>query len=766
LVIVESPTKAKKIQGFLGEGYIVKSSKGHIRDLDSKDLSIDIKNGFEPIYVIPHEKASLVRELKADAKKASTVLLASDEDREGEAIAWHLTQVLELDPAKTKRIVFHEVTKPAILQAVQNPRDVDLNLVNAQQARRVLDRLVGFKLSPVLWKKVQHNLSAGRVQSVALRLIVDREREINSFGNEAYYKVEGYFIPEGSKTPLKAVLDTTFKSEAEAVAFLEKCVGANYSVGDVSSKEKTRTPAAPFTTSTLQQEAARKLGFSISTTMQIAQKLYEEGLITYMRTDSVNLSAIAISTAKSLICDNFSEAYSKPRNYVTKQKGAQEAHEAIRPTYIQNMDINGTPQEKKLYSLIWKRTVASQMAAAKLMNTKVSLTSPSFKEQFIIEANDVLFDGFLKLYIEGNDDETAEEDIVKLPEIKTGSTMLENGITASCKFTAAPLRYSQASLVKKLEDLQIGRPSTYETIIGTLTKKRGYVVEGDKAGTTKTVTDYKLENGKITSSTHSEKIGFEKHKLLPLDIGIMVSDFLVEHFPDIMDYGFTANVEADFDKIADGKKAWKGVISDFYSPLEKVIDMTVKNAGYTHMERLIGNDPSDGQPLIAKHGQYGSYVQKGDGPNKAYASLTKGQTIESITIEEAVKLFQLPRTIGQIEGKDVVVTEGRFGAYLKYDGKNISLPKKGVDPRTITLEEAAKYINDAGKKPANEIIAQWGDIQLINGSFGPYLKKDGKNFRIPKGTDATTIDEAAAKKIIDSSEPTNNRRRYDKNSTR
>lgn len=762
---MESPTKAKKIQSFLGSGYTVKSSKGHIRDLDNKDLSVDINNGFEPIYVIPHEKSALVKELKADAKKASTIWLASDEDREGEAIAWHLSQVLELDPAKTKRIVFHEVTKPAILEAVQHPRSVDLNLVDAQQARRVLDRLVGFKLSPVLWKKVQHNLSAGRVQSVALRLIVDREREINAFNNEAYYKVEGLFIPEGGTSPLKAVLDTNFKSEKEALAFLEKCVGASFSVSDVSSKEKTRTPAAPFTTSTLQQEAARKLGFSISTTMQIAQKLYEEGLISYMRTDSVNLSSLAINTAKSLICDNFGSEYSRPRNYTTKQKGAQEAHEAIRPTYVQNMDINGTPQEKKLYSLIWKRTVASQMAEARLLGTKVTLSSPSFNEHFIIEANDVLFDGFLKLYIEGNDEENEEENIVKLPEIKNGSAMTEQGISANCKFTAAPLRYSQASLVKKLEDLQIGRPSTYETIIGTLTKKRGYVVEGDKAGSMRTVTDYTLKNGKITSSSHSEKVGFEKHKLMPLDIGIMVSDFLVEHFPEIMDYSFTANVEADFDKIADGKKSWKGVISDFYNPLSKTIDNTIKTAGYSHMERFIGNDPSDGQPLIAKHGQWGSYVQKGDGNAKTYASLGKGQTIESISLEEAVKLFQLPRTVGTIDGKDVVVTEGRFGAYIKYDGKNISLPKKGVDPRTITIEEAEKYISEASSKPRNEPMAVWGNIQLINGSFGPYLKKDGKNYKLPKGVDADKLDEAAAKQIIDSSEPTNNHKRHDKNST-
>lgn len=763
LVIVESPHKAQKIQEYLGKDFVVKSSKGHVRDLPENSLSIDIEHGFTPEYVIPADKQKLVNELKKDAKSASTVWLASDEDREGEAIAWHLSEVLGLKKEQTKRIVFHEVTKPALLEAIKTPREVDMNLVSAQQARRVLDRLVGFELSPVLWKKIQPRLSAGRVQSVALRLVVDREREIEAFSREPYYKVEASFIPQGQRSAIKATLECRLKDAEQAQDFLNRCIGASYTVCGTSEKEGTRTPAAPFTTSSLQQEAYRKLGMSVQQTMQIAQKLYEEGLITYMRTDSVNLSSLAINTAKKFICENFGEEYSRPRKYKTNDKSAQEAHEAIRPTYIQNTDIEGTSAEKRLYQLIWKRTVACQMADAKIITSTITIASDRVAEKFIAEAEKVSFDGFLKLYREGSDDESQQDSIVEgnLPSIQPGTSLKENGISATCKFTQAPQRYNQASLIQKLKDLGIGRPSTYQSTISTLIKGRGYIVEGDKEGHEITVTNYTLRNGVVSSAGKKEKIGADKRKFLPQDIGIMVSDYLVEHFPDIMDYQFTADVEKDFDEVADGQTQWDKVISSFYEPFHNEIQVTMADRNYSHLEREIGIDPADGQMIVARFGQFGPYVQKGEGENRVCASLAKGQIIESITLEEAVRLLQLPRNLGQYNGTDIVVTKGRYGAYLKYGEQKISLPRT-EDPLQITLDKAIGIIQDSGKKQTSEIMAQWGDIQLIKGMYGPYLKCNGNNYRIPRGTEAETLTEEDAKSIIRTCEPTSHKRRFSK----
>ena len=573
LVIVESPGKIDKIKKALGSDYMVKASIGHIRDLDESGLSIDVENGFKPEYVVPADKRKVVADLKKAAKEAKAVWLASDADREGEAISWHLFETLGLNKENTKRIVFQEITKPAILNAIENPREIDMNLVNAQQARRVLDRLVGFELSPVLWRKIQPKLSAGRVQSVALRLIVDREREILAFNNEAYYKVEAMFHPEGTAegTLVKATLDRKFKDMESAKDFLEKCIGANFSICSIEKKEGNRFPAPPFTTSTLQQEAARKLRFSVSQTMSIAQKLYENGYITYMRTDSTNLSALALGTAKRFICDNFGEEYSKMRNKWGKAKGAQEAHEAIRPTYIDNTTIEGTPQEKRLYELIWKRTVASQMADARVLKTDIKVASDKGEEKFNVQASQVLFDGFLKLYIESTDDPQQDDELVILPELGIGDRMTENGITAECKYTAAPSRYTDASLIKKLEELEIGRPSTYAPTITTLTKARGYVVKGDKPGEKHTVTNLSLKNGKIKASTQTETVGAEKNRLLPQDIGMIVTDYLVKNFPQVLDYKFTANVEEDFDKVAEGELVWNSMIGDFYGPFHATV---------------------------------------------------------------------------------------------------------------------------------------------------------------------------------------------------
>ena len=760
LVIVESPTKAKTIQKFLGSDYVVKSSFGHIRDLQDKKLSIDIENGFIPEYVIPSDKKKLVSDLKKDAAKADLVWLASDEDREGEAISWHLADTLGLEKGKTRRIVFHEITKDAILNAVKNPREIDMNLVNAQQARRVLDRLVGFELSPVLWRKIKRGLSAGRVQSVALRLVVDREREILSFQPEAFYKVDAIFRCAGAK--LKGSLDTRFNGLDQARKFLEDSIGASYSVTQVEKKEGTHFPAPPFTTSTLQQEAARKLHFPVSLTMRVAQSLYERGLITYMRTDSTNLSSLAIGTTREFITENFGARYSHTRQYKTKSKGAQEAHEAIRPTFVEDTEIQGTAQEQKLYSLIWKRTVASQMEEARVLNTTIKLGSDRRSEQFCIQASEVLFEGFLKLYMEGTDDEEADETVNSVPEIRTGDVLEALELTADCKYTQAPYRYSEQTLVKKLEELGIGRPSTYAPTISTLTTGRGYILKGDKEGHSVQVTNLVLKGSEISSVQKTETIGAEKGKLLPQDIGLIVTDYLVENFPDIVDYDFTANVEKDFDKVADGQIIWNNVISKFYSPFHVKVDGSMHDNNFSHVERELGVDPSDGQKLVAKFGQFGPYVQKGDGESRQFASLASGQLIESITLEDALKLFQLPRSMGSYKGEEIIVMKGRFGPYIKYGDTNITLPK-GTDPLKVTLEQCCSFV-DSGldKASKKKVLADFGaeDIQIIDGAYGPYIKHDGKNFKIPKGVSPESLTLAACKNIIESSEPTS--RRYHK----
>lgn len=767
LVIVESPAKAKTIQKFLGNGYEVKSSFGHIRDLQDKKLSVDVERNFTPEYVIPSDKKKVVAELKKAAASASTVWLASDEDREGEAISWHLFETLGLNEAHTRRIVFHEITKDAIVNAVRNPRSIDMNLVNAQQARRVLDRLVGFELSPVLWRKIQPKLSAGRVQSVALRLVVEREKEIMAFENEAFYKVEAFFHPAGfpAAVKVKAVLDTKFKTIDEARKFLQDCIGADFTVSDVEKKEATRFPAAPFTTSTLQQEAARKLRFPVSMTMRVAQSLYERGLITYMRTDSTNLSTLALGAAKKFITGNFGPEYSKTRQFKTHSKGAQEAHEAIRPTYIENTEIEGTAQEQKLYNLIWKRTVASQMADAKVLNTTLRVAFDKRSEKFNAQATQVLFDGFLKLYIEGTDNQEAEEEEVMLPDLQVGTKMEEKGINAECKFTAAPPRYSEATLVKKLEELGIGRPSTYAPTIATLTTGRGYIVKGDKEGKKITVNDLELRNGNISEKPKTETVGAERGRLLPQEIGMIVTDYLEKNFTDIMGYDFTANVEKEFDQIADGNLVWNDVIGAFYTPFHKKVDEVLHDGNYSHVSKELGTD-SEGNKITAKFGKFGPYIQKGEGEKAQYASLGKDQLIENITLEDALKMFQLPRTVGEYNGVEVIALKGRFGPFLKYGDRNFSIPR-GKDPLKITLDECAAIIEDGlSKTAANSVMAEYkdSDIQVINGRYGPYIKHAGSNYKIPKETDAATLTEVACLEIINNSKPTEKGRRHFKKS--
>ena len=755
LVIVESPAKAKTIQKFLGDGFVVKSSFGHIRDLQDNKLSVDIDGGFKPEYVVPSDKKKVVAELKKAADAAQLVWLASDEDREGEAISWHLSETLGLDKARTRRIVFHEITKDAILNAVRNPRDIDMNLVDAQQARRVLDRLVGFELSPVLWRKIQRGLSAGRVQSVALRLVVDREKEIMNFISTPFYRVEGEFLSGAVK--MKGILDTRFDSLDDARKFLEDNANAAFSVSSVDKKPSVRHPAPPFTTSTLQQEASRKLHFPVSVTMPVAQSLYERGIITYMRTDSTNLSTLALGTAKEFISNAYGAEYSHTRQYKTKSKGAQEAHEAIRPTYIANTEIEGTAQEKKLYSLIWKRTVASQMEDASLMNTQIKVSSDCRPEKFNIQAAEVLFDGFLKLYMESQDDEEENDENAIFPEMHVGDSLEAAAISAECKFTQAPYRYSEATLVKKLEELGIGRPSTYAPTITTLTTGRGYIVKGDKDGIKKPVCNLSLRGGKVTESHKTEVVGAEKGKLMPQEIGMIVTDFLERKFPSIMDYDFTANVEKDFDSVADGKTVWNSVISRFYGPFHERVDETLKDGEYDHRERVLGTDPSDGKTITAKFGQYGAYVQKGEGDDKQYASLAKGQLIENITLEEALALFSLPRTVGEYEGIAVVAMKGRFGPYLKYGDKNISLPR-GVDPLSVSLDECVALIRKANeeKDSAKAVISAFpaSDISVLQGRYGPYIKHAGGNYKIPKGTDASSLTEEDCKSIIAAGKPT------------
>ena len=740
LVIVESPAKAKKIEEFLGKDFKVMSSYGHIRDLKKKELSIDEKS-MEPCYEIPEEKKKLVTELKATAKQAKKIWLASDEDREGEAISWHLCEVLGLDEEKTSRIVFHEITKPAILDAIEHPRHLDMNLVNAQQARRVLDRLVGFKLSPVLWRKVKPALSAGRVQSVAVRLIVEREREIQKFKSEPYYRVNAIFAlinENGGATEVKAELDQRFKTHEEVEAFLEKCKNANFSVETVSKKPLKRTPAPPFTTSTLQQEAARKLGFTVSQTMMVAQRLYESGRITYMRTDSVNLSTLCTNASKDEIIKVYGNEYSKPRTYHTSSKGAQEAHEAIRPTYMNETSIDGTSQEKRLYELIWKRTLASQMADALIEKTTITINIDNAKEKFIANGEVVSFDGFLKVYRESTDeDENAEDATHLLPAMKEGDALQRREIIATEKFSLAPARYTEASLVKKLEDLGIGRPSTYAPTISTI-QQREYVVKGDKQGVERSFTVDSLKGIKVTQKTKKEMAGSEKGKLLPTDIGIVVNDFLIANFPSIMDYNFTANVEQKFDDIAAGKTEWNKWMKDFDKSFEPEVK-EVMNARSEHKagERELGKDPKTGRPVYVKIGRFGPVAQIGSADDKdkpLFAQLPSDKSIETITLDEALELFKLPREVGEFEGTTVTIGAGRFGPYVLHNRKYVAIPKED-NPLTITLERAIELIQEKRSNEEKRHIKTFEEddkLELLNGRYGPYIAYDGKNYRIPK----------------------------------
>ncbi|MBO4585142.1 MAG: type I DNA topoisomerase [Bacteroidales bacterium] len=760
LVIVESPEKAKTIQKFLGSDYLVKASIGHIRDLEEHRLSVDVENGFTPEYVIPSGKWKVVNELRKLSAAAPVVWLASDEDREGEAISWHLRETLGLSPDKVHRIAFHEITKTAILEAIQNPRDIDMNLVGAQQARRVMDRLVGFELSPILWRKIQPKLSAGRVQSVTLRLIVDREKEIMAFEPKQYYKVEATFCPKGHSGKVKATLDTKFDTMDQARRFLEDSIGATYTIDSVEKKEGLRYPAPPFTTSTLQQEASRKLHFPVSTTMRVAQALYERGLITYMRTDSTNLSALALGAAKNYILENFGEQYYHGRQYKTSSRGAQEAHEAIRPTFIGNVGIEGNSQEKKLYELIWKRTVASQMAESRVMNTTLKVAQDHRPEKYGLQSMELLFDGFMKVYLESRDDEESPESgEVILPEMATGDIMLEHGITAQCKFTQPPLRYSEATLVRKMEELGIGRPSTYAATVDTLTRGRGYAVKGDKTGTSYKVTNLTLSGSTIKTSSRNEVVGAEKGKLLPQELGMVVTDYLVDNFTDILEYGFTAAVEEDFDKVAEGKMPWAKAIEVFYTPFHAHVEQVMANRSYSNrVSREIGIAP-DGEKIIAAFGKFGAYVQKGEGAKRQSATLGKDQLIETLTIDDALKLLELPRKVGEIDGVDVVATKGRFGPYIKYGDKNVKLPR-GKDPLYISLEECAALIKEqSSQAPVASVIAEFGDIKIIKGLYGPYIKQGESNYKIPRGTVAESLTEADCRAIIANTEPTAKARR-------
>ena len=754
LVIVESPAKAKTIEKILGKEYTVRSSYGHIRDLAKKNLGIDIEHGFIPQYEVSPDKKKVVSELKAASDKASVVWLASDEDREGEAIAWHLRETLDLQPEKTRRIVFHEITKDAILHAIETPRDVDMNLVMAQQARRVLDRIVGFELSPILWKKIKPSLSAGRVQSVALRLVVEREREIAEFQSRPYFRVEGIFVPEnGKKTKVLGVLDRRFDTREEAEAFLERCRGSRFTVASVDKKEISRCPAPPFTTSSLQQEAARKCGFSVSQTMSIAQHLYESGFITYMRTDSTTLSKLAIGAAKGWITENFGAEYHKARQYKTGVKGAQEAHEAIRPTYIANTDIPGTAAEKKLYSLIWKRTVASQMADARLEKTDITIAGDGMQERFDVTGSTVLFDGFLKVYIESTDDDAPAGDEEKiLPPLSVGDGMLRDSITASEKYTVHPPRYSEASLVRKMEELGIGRPSTYAPTISTL-HQRGYIIRQDRKGEERSVTVLTLNGDSIASTSKKETTGSEKGRLCPEDIGVLVTDFLEQTFPAIMDYGFTAKVETAFDRVAAGKLVWNKTVADFYKPFHARVEETMKESAPMKSRKVLGTDPATGKTVIARMGRYGSVVQIGedDDPDKRITGLEKGQLIESVSLEDALRLFVLPRTLGEYNGQTITCSKGKYGPYVKYGSAYVSL-KRGQDPYTITLETAVKLIEEHEAQQKNKDIKAFpeADIYVLNGRFGPYIKHAGANYKIPRGTDPASLTEEQCRAIIDS----------------
>ena len=754
LVIVESPAKAKTIEKFLGKDYKVMSSYGHICDLKKKEFSINTTT-FEPEYEIPAEKEKLVNSLKSEVKKADTVWLASDEDREGEAISWHLYTVLGLKPENTKRIVFHEITKNAILTAIENPREIDTNLVYAQQARRVLDRIVGFKLSPVLWRKVKPALSAGRVQSVTVRLIVEREREINKFTSESGYRVTAQFMlpsDNGEVNILNTELSKRFKTREEAEAFLESCKDAQFVIDDVTTKPLKKSPAAPFTTSTLQQEAARKLGFTVSQTMMVAQRLYESGYITYMRTDSVNLSSLCIGSCKTVVTEMYGAEYLKSRNYSTNSKGAQEAHEAIRPTYMANATIEGTVPEKRLYELIWKRTIASQMADAQVEKTTVNIAISGHTEFFIATGEVTIFDGFLQVYRESTDDEV-DGDTAMLPAVHVGDVLTAKEIVATERFTQHPPRYTEASLVRKLEELGIGRPSTYAPTISTI-QQRGYVEKGNKSGTQRKYVIITLKNGKLTAKEGKETVGAEKAKLMPTDIGIVVNDFLMESFDEIMDYNFTANVEKEFDEIADGKRHWADHISEFYKEFEPKVDEIVQTKNEHKVgERVLGNDPVSGKPVSVKIGRFGPIVQVGsasDEEKPRFAQMKPGQTLETITLEEALGLFSLPRTLGEYEGGIVSIGAGRFGPYIKHGAAYVTLPKT-YDPLTITFEEATALIDEKQKAEAQRVIKKFDEepeLQVLNGRFGPYIAYKGSNYKLPKGVVPAELSLEECKDII------------------
>lgn len=741
LVIVESPAKAKTIEKFLGKDFKVMSSYGHIRDLKKKELSID-ESTLEPDYEIPEEKKKIVAELKKNAKAATKIWLASDEDREGEAISWHLCEVLGLDEEKTSRIVFHEITKPAILEAIQTPRHLDMNLVNAQQARRVLDRLVGFKLSPVLWRKVKPALSAGRVQSVAVKLIVEREREIQSFKSEPYYRINATFFvtdADGSRSEVKAELDRRFNSHDEAMAFLEKCKNANFVVENIVKKPLKRVPAPPFTTSTLQQEAARKLGFTVSQTMMVAQRLYESGRITYMRTDSVNLSSLAINASKKEIVESYGAEYSNPRKFHTNSKGAQEAHEAIRPTFINTEGLDWTNQERRLYDLIWKRTIASQMADAQIEKTTVTIDINGAEEKFVANGEVVVFDGFLKVYRESIDEEltSGQDEVHMLPSLRVNDKMECKEIVSTERFSQGPVRYTEASLVHKMEELGIGRPSTYAPTISTI-QQREYVQKGDKKGEERSYVINTLKGTTITTRNKKEMVGSEKGKLLPTDIGIVVNDFLQKNFPDIMDYNFTAKVENQFDQIAEGKEEWKAMMQKFDKTFEPVVENVIQQRSeHKAGERQLGVEPQTGKPVFVKIGRFGPVVQIGsadDEEKPRFSQLPKDKSIETITLDEALELFKLPRILGDYEGSEISIGVGRFGPYVLHDKKYVSLPK-GEDPMTISLDAAIELIEEKRKQEKERHIKAFDEdpkLELLKGRYGPYLSYDGKNYHIDK----------------------------------
>ncbi|TXB63906.1 type I DNA topoisomerase [Vicingus serpentipes] len=749
LVIVESPAKAKTIEKFLGKDFTVMSSFGHIRDLPGKNISIDIENGFEPQYEIPTDKKKLVSELKKLAKAADMVWLASDEDREGEAISWHLLEALGLKEDKTKRIVFHEITKSAITKAVENPRKINKDLVDAQQARRILDRLVGYELSPVLWKKVKPSLSAGRVQSVSVRLIVEREREIQNFNYESSFRVVANFILE-NKVVLKAELPKRFKTKKEAETFLEKCKSANFSVESLETKPSKKSPAAPFTTSTLQQEASRKLGFSVSQTMSVAQRLYESGKITYMRTDSVNLSNEAIGAAKAEITKAYGSEFSQVRKYATKSKGAQEAHEAIRPTYFNASSISGESQQVKLYDLIWKRAIASQMSDAQLEKTTVNIAISSADEKFVARGEVLLFEGFLKVYLESTDDENVDEDSGMLPPLKEGENLLLDEIVASERYTHHPARYTEASLVRKLEELGIGRPSTYAPTISTI-QKRGYIVKENRDGEKRNYTVLTLKNSNISDEVKSEIFGAEKKKMFPSDIGTIVTDFLVENFNKVLDYGFTARVEEQFDEIAIGQKKWNKMIEEFYTPFHKNIEYTLEHADRASGERALGIDPESGKEVIARIGKFGAMIQIGkteDEEKPKFASLQGTQTIETITLEEALELFKFPKALGNFEGEEIVVSQGRFGPYVKFADSFVSIPKD-EDLSSVNLQRAIELIEE--KRKAEAPIASYENmpVQKGVGRFGPFIKWNGMFINVNKKYDFDNLSNQDIAQLIE-----------------